>query len=835
MKLKSLKIAGFRGFNDERLIDFHEKLTIISAPNSHGKTSITEALEFLIFGETSKVAHADSKDEYRDSYRNKHYVGDRTTFIEAIFEDELEGESTLRAELDVSGNIIRFFNGKSITEWPLSQKLIGAAPPFVLQHALKNLLLVPPSQRFQGFARLLGLYEVDKIQQVLVNLCTKPESSIPENAKRSLSDFRSLEDNLSKFKELQGIVKDFKRGLSGIDSAYKKVQIRGEELLGKKLKMEGLLAAIVAARDELVSKIYSGTVAIRTVVASEQVLASSLREKILASIDNSFIETYSKLGVLDAIDRLKQDAQFLEIGTRILNDQRDSCPFCGQPLTEEIRKHVAGRHQALKDKINSDGEKSDPRSLVTQNLSTLKLSIRDYQEFLFARSKDLIVSTETENEPKVHSLFGKDNEASWEIVQTARGTITPYLETLQTAKIALDDFLKNCEEAVESNKEDISQAEALGKGIQKYVSETDRYSQKLDVLEPLLVGPARILRQSIDLTAGTTELSTLVELLEKKETIEKALHIRDVLDGLKTLKKHIDQTVGEVMETAIGTDLTGSVMSWYSKIRTKGDPDVHFSGFEMERTKAGDFKSRRVKVSAKSYGIELSSAVSSLSESKLNALGLCMSIATALRAPGPWEFLILDDPIQSWDEEHESQFIEVIRSLVEKEDKQVILLSHRDQWVDQVSLGCRTINGLRYRITGYTKEGPHIALLDWATIDQRLREVQSIVNDPKTSPVRLQQAEEEIRIAICQLTAQISKKDLGRDRSPHNLNSKDVRAILIEAGYSSQLVDKVIATFGTTDDAHHAPKNYQPNAERIRHYHGILLELKNSENKKSTS
>jgi hypothetical protein len=92
--------------------------------------------------------------------------------------------------------------------------------------------------------------------------------------------------------------------------------------------------------------------------------------------------------------------------------------------------------------------------------------------------------------------------------------------------------------------------------------------------------------------------------------------------------------------------------------------------------------------------------------------------------------------------------------------------------------------------------------------------------------VRLQQAEEEIRIATCQLTAEIAKRNLGRDRSSHNLNSRDVRAILIEAGCTPALVDRVVATFGTTDDAHHAPKDYQPSAERIRQYHGTLLDLK---------
>jgi hypothetical protein len=342
----------------------------------------------------------------------------------------------------------------------------------------------------------------------------------------------------------------------------------------------------------------------------------------------------------------------------------------------------------------------------------------------------------------------------------------------------------------------------------------------------MVAGPAHLLRQAIDAVAGTTELSILIDVLEKRKSVETALRLRGALDAVRDLKKHVDQTVGEVMEAAFGTDLTGSVMNWYGKIRTSGDPDVHFSGFSMEKTKAGDYKNRRVKVGAQSYGVELASAVSSLSESKLNALGLCVSIATALRAPGPWDFLVLDDPIQSWDADHETQFINIIRLLAEEENKQVILLSHRNDWVDQVSHGCRTLNGIRYCITGYTKEGPQVAEVDWAPIDQRLREALAIANNASATPVGLQQAEEEIRIAASQIVAAIAKNKLRRKRGSHNMNSSDARAILTESGCPGALVDRTIATFGMADKAHHAPKEYQPNAQRIREYHGTLVELK---------
>jgi NACalpha-BTF3-like transcription factor len=322
-------------------------------------------------------------------------------------------------------------------------------------------------------------------------------------------------------------------------------------------------------------------------------------------------------------------------------------------------------------------------------------------------------------------------------------------------------------------------------------------------------------------------MTLLVDFLEKRPTYERAVKIRDVLAGLKELKKHADQTLGEIMDAAMDKELTDSVMNWYGKIRTKGDPNVHFSGFVIERTKAGDFKSRRLKVKAQSYGVELASAVSSLSESKLNALGLCVSIASALRSPGPWDFIVFDDPIQSWDDEHETQFVGIIRDLVEQEGKQIILLSHKSQWINSVSLGCRTLNGLHYEITGYTREGPHLASVEWASVEQRLREADTIANDPTANTVRLQQAEEEIRLAACQIASDTAKSKLKRDTSPNNMNSGDVRAILNQAGCEAKMIDKVIAAYGTSDDAHHTPtpKSYQPNAQRIRQNVMTLREL----------
>jgi hypothetical protein len=266
-------------------------------------------------------------------------------------------------------------------------------------------------------------------------------------------------------------------------------------------------------------------------------------------------------------------------------------------------------------------------------------------------------------------------------------------------------------------------------------------------------------------------------------------------------------------------------MEWYKQIKTTTDPDVHFDGFDMERTQNGEVRARRVKIKAKSYDQELVSAVSSLSESKLNALGLCVSIANCLKGESVFDFLIIDDPIQSLDSEHEAQFVNIVRNLVEKCDKQVILLSHNQSWLNQLKAGCRSLNGWFYEFTGYTQVGPHISLVEWEKWQERLKCVNAILSDPNADSLKLQQAEAEIRIAVGDITSQIYLKAKGIRKSPHDLNSSKVINLLTECGVDTQLVNKIGQTFSTTDDSHHAPSTYSPNRDRIMKYLSWVYDL----------
>ena len=57
MRLTKLSVSGFRGFNDAQTLDLSDPM--VEGPNGSGKTSVGEAVEWLLYGKTLKRAKGD--------------------------------------------------------------------------------------------------------------------------------------------------------------------------------------------------------------------------------------------------------------------------------------------------------------------------------------------------------------------------------------------------------------------------------------------------------------------------------------------------------------------------------------------------------------------------------------------------------------------------------------------------------------------------------------------------------------------------------------------------------------------------------------------------------
>ena len=202
-----------------------------------------------------------------------------------------------------------------------------------------------------------------------------------------------------------------------------------------------------------------------------------------------------------------------------------------------------------------------------------------------------------------------------------------------------------------------------------------------------------------------------------------------------------------------------------------------------------------------------------------------MKIANNLKDDNPFGFLIIDDPVQSLDEHHECQIITIIRKLVDEHERQVVLLSHNKKWLDQLRKGCESLNGLYYEITGFDKTGPELNTVIWKTWERRLRDVNSMCKSKSSSSLNLQRAEEEIRLAVCEITSLLYEKEKGQYKAPNNFNSSTVRGLLIECDVPITLIDHIGQTFTTTDPSHHPSEDYVANRQRIMNYHSWAHEL----------
>ncbi len=816
MKIKHLKIHGFRGFKEEKEFLFDGRLTLIAAPNSHGKTSISEALEWLIYGATSKVERADSKDEYKGSYRNVHLPDGLNPSVTLQVADESK-EVELRAEL-IGDKMHKYIDGKEVSDWPFHSSLLQIPPPFILQHALKNLLLAKPVDRFENFARLLGFSELGKIHKDLISLCTKPP--VPEPVRKLRAEMEALEGRVSAQKQFAEIAKELKKGATGLDKTYQLIKANCREHVPKGTDDVSLLPQLLRIRDEAVGKVFAGKI-ILDAFTPEEDQQNADDEKFFAQVlSEELIQRYVDLIKLKAIQHVSDLAALHEIGIRLLEEDADVCPLCVRPLDTTLREHIRANHgQLAQQKKKYRGLEQQKRDVET-TIKTLRDRLSAYQTRIANKAKPLLALDASKD--TLRSVMVPKHETHYEATISAikylEGTSTALVD--QYANVLTD--LEAVSGSIERSDETMAAINQLSESLMRYLSTASGHKQALAAHVRAVSEAGQVLKYELDVLAGTQDVSVLIDLIERRDAIQKKFRIDEILEGLKALRQTVDKFVSAIMLSAISGEFGAEVADWYGRIRTTGDPDVHFSGFDIKRTAAGG----RVQIKAQSYGKDLVSAVSSLSESKLNALGLCISIAINVKTPSPFDFLIIDDPIQSWDQEHEIKFIEALRELTNR-GKQVVLLSHNQKWVKQVREFCADINGLAYEITGFTEEGPHVKDVPWAEVRQRMNTIKGIIDNPDSDKVAIQHGEEEVRLIVTQLAADLDFKMTGQKKNPNKLNAEESKKLLLACGLQAEFVNKLAATFTTVDDAHHSSPDYAAHRDRFKTYYGWLTTLEN--------
>lgn len=826
MRIKSLSVEGFRGFNEHREIEFDDKLTVFYAPNSYGKTSITEALEWLLYGHTSKVKSADySKEEYKDSYRNVHYLDDGVPSVTAVFVSGAQ-DITLRSELLADDRCKRYLDGKEVVRWPFDSDDSTVSKPFILQHALKNLLLVKPSDRYGSFALLLGLDDLEQVQRDFISLATSYNS--PPEVGRLCKEVDGMFATAGGMPTLANVSKLYSAGKS-VDEVYAAVSGACGKHLGIDLEQSDVLPRLIGLRDEKAAAVFPKPIKLDA-YSEPQAKQHELDMKYFADfVTEELLGQYLELVALATVTHIIDRAHFFNLGVELLGKCPGSCPLCGRSVDDALVEHIRACHKQASNKRQQSVHLEERRTQVQHSLSSLKQRLDANHSTHTALTRDFLAL-----KPSLEQLVGilaETHASELESVEKALHRMDDSKRQLDTAYRTACDAVNGVRVSVEQSKEQSSVLKQLGEALLGYTSQANGFTDTVARSIPAATSAAIALRRELDVRGGTEDVAVLIQLLGNRKKVEKKMEIDRMLVEVKDLRRTVDQLVTTRVLDVIAGELTSGVLGWYDQIKTTCDPEVHFCGFDVPRTKAGDLKARCISVNAVSYGKSLPSAVSSLSESKLNALGLCLCIGSNMNSDCPFGFLIIDDPIQSLDAAHEARFIEILEELVEQ-GKQVVVLSHNKGWIDQLVAHCRSLNGTYYEITGYDKTGPFVKWQPWEKTQARLDTIDAILKDNTADSMELARAEAELRCVVCEATSDLFERAKGERKPPNNIAWKQANKMLTECGINPKLVDRVKQIFTVADDAHHAPVDYAAQRERIACLRNYACELCNQLNTK---
>jgi len=681
VRLKEVTISGFRGFRDKQTLRLDKSAILIKGLNASGKSSFVEALEWFFFDEISRRKKSLCKSEYvGDFLRNLHCHKDQETSVEVlaeIGEREIKLQKKLlspeKKEYYIDDSPVKDFSSLGIS-------FAEVHKPILSQVEIKHYVETDPKDRWEETNKILGLGVLSEFRTALQELLnSKKGESRYESSQKILY---GLESELKGFTELQALnmimthrpfsKQTFEEEL--VKSITKTYSLKTKPIdeLGQSLDKEVLQ---LAQRDKNFETIQALMIPDHTIVNYPSRLIEDLRQLFdsLKGLRIVKVELY----------------KFLEMGKELIGDS--TCPFClEETLTDEKRRLIDERMKEAKGAME----------LLT-DINAKLAKVRQLKEEMIQK---IAVFPNIFTIEKIKERISKDPEYANETkrIDVVSKQIISSNETLARLTKELEYLINEAELTTQGKTrfDETKLKSELG-AFREHVKETEH------ILRQLQDDVQSLLRTLVSKMPG---LST-----KEKAELNKALLFRRIIDHLDDIKyvgifennlNQVSDLVEEVEKfeksksEKLLTDLTKQIKDFYAKL----NPHEKIQFSEMVPTKG---KSRRIQIKAISYGKNMN-PVSCFSESHMNCL--CLSIYFSQRVLNNpcWKFVMLDDPVQSMDEDHAKNLIRILAELTKQ--KQVIVLSHSNKFCQDFRDLFYGTDYLFYEFSGYSENGPKIEL-----------------------------------------------------------------------------------------------------------------------------
>ena len=709
IRLISLRPQWFRGFrNLPAAITFDADLVVLEGRNSSGKTSISEAIEWVLTGDLSRRTSGEQghPSELADCIANEFRPEDETTSVELTLTVDgvdlllrrvlTKDYSTVAADdpkstLSVNGTVVT-----KPSERKLFDKLFAGIHPILMQHNLHRFVHDDPSSRRTYFEQLLQIDELTALIEKAVigtNQLTEIVNPVGGTGLAALRDLAREFHNVGgdqavsaakKLKKMEALQPDqvpavmetefpflgdeffaeAVRGAVGLPEYKERIENTQRRQRESRLP---LLATLQLPKDRSVPD--AGPLRVAAATFAEALRRVAAAKQAAGEIDDA------QRKLAGALDQLIE-AQLIDP----LTEDDQQCPVCEDGMLPADRVRTISSWAPLSRAVEEAAKKKvTALAAVQRELETLKTSVGsvvpsqvggdDAEAQLTAipeRAKDLARQA-------LHTMAAVRADAA-KLKSTLQGAIdTLEATTPDDISAQLDNELTALKEHLETHRQGMIALEEVVGAISR-----DDISYRLREKWLSALNMTAAISEDIGWerakSLACTALSELREALIQLRTDVVEDTRRDLSDGMTDVWNLLREDSG----------------ASFSRIYV---PPARGKGYKL------DFELKAV-ISDGTVETEVD-ALRVFSESQVNAVGIAAYITRAKRLGH--QLLIFDDPVQSMDEEHFRSFAAELLPAVIDAGHQVVILTHSYTFDERVHEHHYSRNSYATMKTRYSK------------------------------------------------------------------------------------------------------------------------------------
>ncbi|MEA2372561.1 MAG: hypothetical protein QOH12_2955 [Solirubrobacteraceae bacterium] len=672
MRLTSLTLSNFRGFAREQTIDLDGDVVVLWGPNGTGKTTVLDALQWLIVGDLPRLRRSALKRD-EDVVTSRYatglpHVSVRLTDHEGhVLELSRHGlGKTMRFTMTMNGGASTLVDDDA--ELALGRLLgdnTGEARArfgrihLLQQDELTELLHADTKERYRFLANLTGLEDLQRLDEQLRSELKALRSALRErqdDTERLQGGVAALErEHLDSARgnatQTQAAQARLRAAVARVCADLAQPPASSPEQL---IDQAMVTTRSIRARAALLESLPGGTSEQMEeledeVAVSRQAIASSTERVAVAEL-----AVASRANQLVTLEREHDRAQRLaELALEEL--AADACPVCGQTYDREatrLRLHrILGGDERL----------------------------REAREALDEERTVLSLAREEQMSAQAHAAQLERRVVATKQAAEARERARAELRNLLPGQVEGDPARRAHDVA--------SSLEAATEILRSAIRDRDLQVNLQD----------RYVAASRDAEARRERLDSLLA-----EVAELNRRVRSAVEVSRWLGAEVVDTTSRILDAS-----TPLVNALYARL------DVHptFRRFAFRpdrRYEAGHLRPWVYDDDEEADG----NAVHVLSAAQLNALALCLFFALNLEEGNEFATAMLDDPVQSMDDVNVLSLVDVLRTL--RSRRQLILTTHDldlarllTRKLRPLEIGQRT---LFVTLAGWSTRGPRVVV-----------------------------------------------------------------------------------------------------------------------------